>query len=215
MSRSDSLHHASEQTFELGTRITLKCTDASGRVNPITLNERDPLGECIKQLTFGGCAGTCLDVHGRIKARIRLVTVSGEMVNCCTEVWQYGLHDDDYLQIVFVSVENAPLEAQLYGCGRRQYCNGCDEAVELRARRRTVEPVDTNVCTQEQVWKLFYDWRQDFILNPSGWPWKGLTNEQQQRMNKNAQRSAFKAYVRKYFGDHKQIAHFYEFGFWQ
>ena len=53
--------------------------------------------------------------------------------------------------------------------------------------------------------KLFIDWEQEFILNPSGLPWKGLTNEQQQRMSRQAKRFAFAAYLHKHFGGRKVV----------
>ena len=174
----------------------MNCTDLSGTVIPITVNDTDTLGECIRQLTFRECVGRCLDDDGSIKARIRLVTVSGQLVECCRSPLHYGLQDDDSLSIIYESERDAPLS----GSGRRPYCEGCDAAVELRARRRIVEPDDAKTCTDKQLVKLFIDWEQEFILNPSGLPWKGLTNEQQQRMSRQAKRSAFAAYLHKHFG---------------
>ena len=90
-------------------RLTLNCTDLSGRVIPITVNDTDTLGECIRQLTFRECAGRCLDDDGSIKARIRLVTVSGQLVECCRSPLHYGLQDDDSLSIIYESERDAPL----------------------------------------------------------------------------------------------------------
>ena len=199
MSRSGSWDDDIDIGLFSDKRITLNCTDMSGRIIPITIYEYNPLGEVIKQLTFGDCAGRCLDDHGRIKGRIRLVTASGELLNCCRG--KEGLHDGDSLSIIVESETDTPLS----GSGRRPYCHGCDAAVELRARRRTVEPDDTKTCTDEQLMKLFCDWELEFILNPSGLPVKCLTHEQQQRMSIQAQRSAFRAYLRKFFGGRKVV----------
>ena len=199
--RSGILDDDSQPEKMSDKRITLNCTDMSGRVIPITIYEYNPLGECISDLTFGDCMGRCLDDDGRIKARIRLVTVSGFVIHCCEGPKQNDLCDGDSLSIILESERDTPLS----GSGKKPSCNGCDAAIELRARRRTVEPDDTKTCTDEQLMKLFSDWQQEFIMNPSGLPTKGLTNQQKQRMSRQTHRSAFKAHLKKFFGGHEVV----------
>ena len=179
-----------------GWRITLHCTELSGRVIPVSFNDTDTLGECIRQLTFGECAGSCLDDHGRIKARIRLITVSGQLVVCCRGPLQYGLRDGDSLSIIYESVRDLRRPYESY---TRPYCEGCDAAVDLRARRRTVEPDDAKSLTKEQLKKLFADWEQEFIQ----------TTPIVRSLCQETQHSAFGAFLRKFFGGRPVVISFW------